>query len=148
MISDLLVEPSPQDLRQVRALLGRQFPSPLPDSFTSWLSDHGGSCARPPIRMPDEGGSAELATFFTAGEIVSNYRGLSGGFAEVIPLDFVLVGQGRGGGVCLKVSGQDHGSVWFADFALAVKILPDDDTRSADIMFRLFDDWDAFLNSR
>jgi hypothetical protein len=148
MITDLLVEPSPQDLGQVRSRLAAELPAPLPDSFTRWLAIHGGSSVRPPIRMPDDGGSAELASFFTAGEIVSNYRGLSGGVSEVIPLEFVLVGQGRGGGVCLNLSPADYGSVWFADFALAVRILPDDDTRSPDIMFRLFDDWDAFLAFR
>lgn len=128
------------------SLLEQAFPGELPSDFLHWIASYGGSSVRPELAMPNQDGNAILDWFFTPREIVDNYQA-KGSFAETIPHDFAMIGYGPGCGVCLRLRGASHGSVWFADLDLANDLLPEA-ASSDEIMLKLSDHWQEFITSR
>jgi hypothetical protein len=153
VIDSLLVDPNPSSPSTGRSALSRALGRDLPEDYLTWVERFGGSSLRSVIAMPDENGNAVLAYFDNAEDVASVYLGRTG-FARNIPRDFAAVGYGPGGGVCISVSDDDFGSVWFANYDLANELLGADDSTFADdselpqIMTKLSDDWPTFLASR
>lgn len=127
---------SEDDLRAVESALGLQ----LPPSYRSWmLRVGGGELARDEV-VPGSGGDALIGEIDPVADLVG-YRELES--TANVPAEFLVVTLGQGGCLALRVGGDDEGSVWWADTAAAGSI--PDDAPAPEIMRRLADDFDAFL---
>jgi SMI1 / KNR4 family (SUKH-1) len=123
----------------------------LPADYRFWLQETDG---------------AELDTLGVRNGLVDSFRGVldtdgggglgqaqdgrAGGFDAWVPADWLVVSDGSGGTVCLKVAGDDVGSVWWADYDLAEEVEPRDGDEPEgqplpQIMQRLADSWTRFL---
>jgi SMI1 / KNR4 family (SUKH-1) len=124
----------------------------LPGDYRTWLRDNDG---------------AELGTLRVRGGLVHSLLGVldtgdgdglgqseagrAGSFSSWVPVDWLPVSGGSGGAVCVKVAGDDVGSVWWADYDLAEEIEPRDADQPEglpmpQIMERLADSWAGFLS--
>lgn len=113
----------------------------LPQAYRRFLlSTGGGSLARNYV-IPEFDGSAIFSEFHDVGELV---RAQGVGSNEVVPHEYIVVGDGGGGGLCVKVAGDDVGSVWWVDYDGAEIIGAEEPTQ--DVMIRQADDFDAFLS--
>lgn len=129
-------ELSEPEMAGIESMLGIS----LPIGFRAFLMSTGGGALTRTYVLPEFGGSALLRRFYDADEFVDAQHS---GFNEVIPYEYVAVGGGGGGAVCVKVSGDDVGSVWWADYDEAEDIGAEGPTQ--DVMVRQADDFDAFL---
>lgn len=112
----------------------------LPVSYRRFLMSTGGGPLTKTYVLPEFDGSALLQRFYDARTLV---RTQHRAFKEVIPRDYVAVGGGGGGAVCVKVGGDDVGSVWWADYDEAEDIGAEGPTQ--DVMVRQADDFSSFL---
>jgi hypothetical protein len=124
--------------------LGVTFPGP----YRQWLATTGGGPTTDSIVIP---GSNDLRAF-------GRFLGIGGdpgfdltevqrsGFAEVVPEEFLVIAYGHGGSICIRVSGESRGSVWWADYELSLTIAPDGGP-TPEVMRKLADDFDAFIAS-
>jgi hypothetical protein len=153
MINTLLADPNPSPVKEGRSALSQALTCVLPEDFLAWVERYGGSSLQDQIAMPDEDGNAVLAYFYDAEEIASIYVSRKG-FPRNIPRAFTAVAYGPGGGVCIKITDDDFGSVWFADYDRANEILGADESQYVDdselpeIMSRIANNWSAFISSR
>ena len=131
-----------EDIKELERLIKR----PLPEMFRVWISQHGGADVRPELPIPDETGNALLSVFLSVDQIISSH-GAKGSFSETVPANFIVVGEGPGGAVCLRVDNSEFGSVWFADYDLAGETLAEGE-RYMSIMSKIADNWEEFLKSR
>jgi hypothetical protein len=120
----------------------------LPGPYRRWLATTGGG---PTVETIIVTGSDDLGTFgrflgigddpgFDLTEVQRT------GFAEVVPEEFLVISYGHGGSVCLRVSGGNEGTVWWADYELSLRIAPEGGP-TPEVMRQLADDFDAFLVS-
>lgn len=114
----------------------------LPDAFRRVLLKTGGGSLADNVIVPGSAGSAILTRIFGLEQLIYLQRQ---GFNEVVPHEYLVVGDGGGGGLCLKVGGSDEGSVWWADYDLAEELDADEPTEK--IMSRLADDFGAFARA-
>lgn len=112
----------------------------LPTAYRRFLLETGGGSLAEPYEIPGFGGSALLTQFYDVESLVE-MQGL--GFNEVIPKNLVAIGRGGGGALSVKVSGDDVGSVWWADYDQAEELGLEEP--SEQILKRLADDLDVFL---
>jgi hypothetical protein len=118
----------------------------LPVDYRRWLAKTGGGVTVENVVIP---GSDDLGAF-------GRFLGIGGdpgfdlteiqrtGFAEVVPVEYLVIAYGHGGSVCLRVSDGDEGSVWWADYELSLQIAPDGGP-TPEIMRRLAGTFDEFL---
>ena len=74
---------------------------------------------------------------------------VANGFIKMIPPEFHVVGLGSGGDLCLLLSGEDFGSVWWADYDLGDEIASvlDYDGPIPQIMRRVANNFQEFLDT-
>jgi hypothetical protein len=131
-----------RDIARAEARLGIR----LPADYRRWLTKTGGGATVETVVIP---GSDDLGTF-------GRFLGIGGdpgfdltemqriGFAEVVPVEYLVIAYGHGGSVCLRVADGDEGSVWWADYELSLQIAPGGGP-TPEIMRRLADTFDDFL---
>jgi hypothetical protein len=113
----------------------------LPESYRTFFLHNGGGVVAGCWVVPDRDGSATLGEFLGPDQLI---RMQHKGSAEVIPHDYIVIADGGGGTLAIKVKGDDIGSIWWADYDLAEEI--DADEPTLEVMRRLADNFDAFLN--
>ena len=74
---------------------------------------------------------------------------VANGFIKMIPREFLVIGLGSGGDLCLLLAGEDFGSVWWADFDLGDEIASvlDYDGPIPQIMRRVANNFQEFLDT-
>ena len=74
---------------------------------------------------------------------------VAGGFIQMIPPGFLVVGMGSGGSLCLLLAAEDFGSVWWADFDLGDEIASvlNYDGPIPQIMRRVANNFQEFLDT-
>lgn len=144
MITDILELRTGANTAEID-LIERVISGHLPTEYRNWLRESDGAYIVDMLAMPDSEGGALLEELFTAREAAANYPGM--GASSCVPLDFLVVGDGPGGAICIKISGNNVGTIWFADYDLANQIF-DDGERGLEIMTPLADSWTSFLRSR
>jgi hypothetical protein len=112
----------------------------LPETYRSFLRSTGGGSLAESYVLPQYGGSALIKQFWDIDSLVEMQHA---GFSEVIPHDYIAVAVGGGGAACVKVTGEDTGSVWWADYDQAEMIDAEEPTE--EVMTKLADDFDSFL---
>src|SRR4051794_15388428 len=122
MINDILVAPQPSPAAMGRSDLHNSLGEDLPEDYLIWVEKYGGSSTSENLVMPDVNGNALLELFYNAETVASDYQ-TRGGFSRNVPREFVVVGYGPGGGLCLAIRKSDFGSVWFANYDLADEII-------------------------
>lgn len=116
--------------------LGVTFPTP----YRQFLLTTGG--AKVSTTVPRTGGGY-LQEFYDLDDLLEwNTDGRTYGFGAYIPKQYVMIGGGSGGAPTIK---PDDGTIWWADFDKAGAI-PDEEPHE-EIMTRLADNFDAFLDS-
>lgn len=136
MEMELRDPPKESQIAEVERRIGGQ----LPEDYRSWLSASDGADVddKP---MPTIGGTAILREFYSCERL----SGLYGkGFGESVPQPYLPIGGTNGGAVCLRLSGDDAGAVYWANYDLANNILVDGEV-SENIMMRIADNWSQFL---
>jgi SMI1 / KNR4 family (SUKH-1) len=111
----------------------------LPAAYRSWLLQTGSGEIGDYIDIPGTDGT--LSDFLPVDELVKQQKRT--GFKALVPEGWFIVATGHGGSLWLKTMGDDHGSVWWADYDKAGEIAEDDPTE--EIMVRVADDFAAFL---
>lgn len=112
----------------------------LPIGYRAFLASTGGGALAETYVVPEFDGGKLLQRFYDVERLV---RRQHRGFNELIPHEYVAVGDGGGGSVCVKVDGVDIGSVWWADMDMDEVL--DAEEPVHEIMLRLADSFDAFL---
>lgn len=116
----------------------------LPQGYRNFLMEVGGGYTEQ-VTVPMSNGGLLLEILSAEGVLEENIEmGRDSGFIAHIPFSFLLVGDGSGGGLSLKVDDGDEGSVWWADYEKAAGYEVEEP--HPDIMIRLADDFDAFLD--
>ncbi|MFC7624410.1 SMI1/KNR4 family protein [Microlunatus sp. GCM10028923] len=136
----LAIEPeagaSEEQIAAVETALGVR----LPEKYRSWLMQTNGCLVGEYTRVP---GVAE-GTFSEIDAVESLPSINQSSLNDLIPDDFLQVTISFGGSLAIKIEGEDQGSVWWASsWKAEVDGILDEPSR--EIMFRLADDWDAFL---
>ncbi len=129
---------SESQIAAVEAKLGTR----LPETYRTWLTTTNGGEVPQDTPIPGTDGNGLISDFEPV-ERLPMLRAYEGN--DVIPRDYVALNIGDGGAVAIKVEGDDTGSVWWADFDQA-ELLGIAEGSSQEIMLRLADDWDAFLD--
>ena len=147
-----MIEYEPEGpVREVEvAALEARLPQDLPPDYRAWLKDTNGAQLD---AVPVADGLVDMfaGVLDTGGGsgLVQLQRSRAGGFGAWVPSEYLIVSGGAGGVVCLKVTGADRGSVWWADYDLGFHLAPEDDDAADDpipgIMSRLADSWTRFL---
>lgn len=112
----------------------------LPDDYRNWLSMTDGADVDD-LPMPTIGGIALLDEFYSCERLAALYRN---GFGESVPERYLPIGGTSGGAVCLRLTGDDSGAIYWANYDLANNILADGQS-SEGIMMRIADNWSQFL---
>ena len=112
----------------------------LPDDYRDWLSVTDGADVDD-LPMPTIGGTALLNEFYSCERLAALYRN---GFGESVPERYLPIGGTSGGAVCLRLTGDDSGAIYWANYDLANNILADGEF-SENIMMRIADSWTQFL---
>lgn len=144
MISDI-IEPRNSPAVSEMEVLEHDLPAPLPADYRRWLEKTGGAYLLEDLVIPDSNGNAILQEILSPRQVWANYPGT--GESSSIPLQFLMIGYGAGGAICIQLAKRDYGSIWFADFDLASSIL-EDGQRSMEIMSPVANNWVEFLASR
>lgn len=133
-------ELSEQQVVEIESTLGIG----LPARYRALLMSTGGGYLKKSYVFPEPelDGSAILCSFYDTARLV---RKQHRGFNEVIPHEYIAVGGGGGGSLCVKIDGADVGSVWWADMDRDEVL--DAEEPVQEIMLRLADDFDAFLEA-
>ncbi|GAB3768691.1 SMI1/KNR4 family protein [Microlunatus parietis] len=136
----LAIEPeapaSEEQIAAVETELGVRLPVP----YRNWLKQTNGCLVGEYTRVPGvgEGTFSEIDAVEALPSI--NRSSLN----DLIPDDFLQLTISFGGSLAIKINGDDQGSVWWASsWKAEVDGILDEPSR--EIMFRLADDWDAFL---
>jgi hypothetical protein len=112
----------------------------IPETYRSFLRSTDGGALAESYVVPESGGSGLIEEFWDLDGLVEMQHV---GFNEVIPFDYITVASGGGGAACVKVTGDDAGSVWWANYDYAERIEAEEPTE--EVMTKLADDFDAFL---
>ena len=112
----------------------------FPGQYRSFLLTNGGGSLAESWVVPNTDASALLSQFWDIDSLVE-MQGL--GFNEVVPREYLIIGAGSGGGLCVKTTGEDIGSVWWANYDLAERIDAEEPTE--EVMDRLADTFDEFI---
>lgn len=113
----------------------------MPDPYRRFLLEFGGS--KVSTTVPDTGGGY-LQELFDVDDLIEwNTDARQFGFPAYIPATYLMVGHGSGGAPCIRMTGEDQGSVWWADFDKAGEY--EEEEPRDEIMIRLADDFDTFL---
>jgi len=116
----------------------------LPAPYRSFLATVGGGHTGD-LEVPGTDGMGVLQELYSATDLVARNASdaREAGFAVSVPREYLLIGEGAGGALCLQVTGEDRGSVWWADFDLAGEY--EDEDPHQDVMIRLAGTFDEFL---
>lgn len=122
---------------QAERAIGVKFPV----RYRQFLLSSGGAMVS--TTVPNTSGGY-LHEFFDVDDLIEwNTHMRTFGFGSYVPAEYLLVGGGSGGAPCIKTTGEDVGSVWWADFDRAGGIPAEGPTES--IMKRLADSLDDLL---
>lgn len=114
----------------------------LPEPYRAWLKATGGGHLTTPAELPQVDG--EITTFVGFGDdyrLTNQYTG----FDDTLPRDYIRIAHGNGGTLVIKVSGEDIGSVWWADHDRADELELTEP--STEHLTRLADEFDDFLTN-
>jgi SMI1 / KNR4 family (SUKH-1) len=114
----------------------------LPEPFRHLIRDTGGGSLSDNLVIPGSAGSAILTRILGLEQLIYLQHQ---GFNEVVPHEYLVVGDGGGGALCLRIADGDEGSVWWADYDLAEELDAEEPTEK--IMSRLADDFAAFARA-
>ncbi len=135
---DLNAPASEDQVAAVEAELGLR----LPAAYRAWVTKTNGCqlLADTPIPSTEEGTSS--FSEIDSVDLLPKINRLSG--RELIPDEFLRITISDGGSLALKIKGDDLDSVWWASSHEA-ELKGVVDGPSHEIMYRIADDWDAFL---
>lgn len=111
----------------------------LPAAYRSWLLQTGSGEIGDYIDIPGTEGT--LSDFLPVDELVKQQKRT--GFKASVPEGYFIIATGHGGSLWLRVTSDDHGSVWWADYDKAGEIADDEPTE--EIIVRVADGFDGFL---
>lgn len=124
---------------------------PLPQEYRSWLSATGAGQPTDDLEIRN-GVVTEFYEVEPRGvtySLTSVRRDRTpDSFDAWVPDDYLVVSAQSGGVVAIKVTGDDLGSVWWADYDQAQEIAPRDEHEGdplPQIMERLADTWSGFI---
>jgi hypothetical protein len=112
----------------------------IPETYRSFLRSTDGGALAESYVVPESGGSGLIEEFWDINSLVQMQHA---GFNEVIPHDYIAVASGGGGAACVKVTGDDTGSVWWADYDHAEEMDAEEPTE--EVMTKLANDFDTFM---
>ncbi|QNG19205.1 SMI1/KNR4 family protein [Rhodococcus triatomae] len=127
------------DIAAVENKIGHRLPEP----YRTWLLQHGGAQVDD-MAMPTPDGHGALLEFDRPYDLAYFYRH---GANAWIPPEYLAVGGGAGGAVCIRLVGPDTGAIYWADYDITLELGLDEDEYSEDIMTRLTDNWNTFLDT-
>ncbi|WP_225728339.1 MULTISPECIES: SMI1/KNR4 family protein [unclassified Nocardia] len=120
----------------------------LPEPYRAWLTANGGGYTST-LEMPAPGGEGVLEEFLSPTELARNY---GRGFAVSVPKEYVVIGDGAGGGVAIRLTEPGRGRIYWADYDKAIQLYDDGLIEETDpteqIMEEIAAGWNEFLASR
>lgn len=135
----------PQALEEFEATL----PAPLPAAYRSSLLRTGGGEAAQDYSVANGVLSEFLPLGGDLGYDLVSYRRSTSGFGAWVPEDFLIIAPGSGGSLCLRLTGPEAGSIWWADYDAGDELTATLGDAHADplpqMMRRLSDDLPSFL---
>lgn len=113
----------------------------LPEPYRSWILRTGGGTLERRIVIPGTDDNGLLNKINGPGDLDLLSRLET--HQQLIPEDYLVIAQGHGGSLTVRIAPDDHGSIWWADFDKADEL--EIEEPSDEIMLRLADDFGAFL---
>lgn len=134
-----------EEVASVEALIGAS----LPDQFRRFLLEVGSGGLHGMRVVPETNGNGLLNNIFDTESMSTNWESPYG-YSVIIPKIFLAIGSGAGGAMCVGLTGETVGRVYWADYDQAEEMgLYDEDppARSERVLREVFPTWRAFVDN-